>query len=89
MCSFSNDFVNYLILPTVALFLGTGNAIPSVPSIILERLFNSPTFGHWYPPDDQSLASNLSSMVVFPNLTEFYTKFSIEFIVNGCFSKFN
>ena len=73
ICLFSNDFINYLILPTVALFLGTGNATPLVPSIILERLLNCPTFGMWHPPDDESLASNLSSMVVFPNLTELYT----------------
>lgn len=36
---FSADFTNYMILPTVALFLGTGNATPDVSSVILERLF--------------------------------------------------
>lgn len=70
---FSNDFANYMILPTVALFLGTGNATPDVSSVILERLFTSSTYGMWYPVDNESLASNLPPMVVFPNLTDFYT----------------
>ncbi|CAF0767442.1 unnamed protein product [Adineta steineri] len=70
---FSNDFTNYMILPTVALFLGTGNATPDVSSVILERLFTSSTCGMWYKPDQESLISNLPSMFVFPNLTDFYT----------------
>lgn len=69
---FSNDFTNYLILPTIALFLGTGNETPNVPSVILERIFQSPTYGMWYKPDPVRLVSNLPSMVVFPNLTKFY-----------------
>ena len=83
LCFFSTEFINYIILPTVALFLGTGNATPSVPSIILERLFNSPTIGMWHPPDDQSLTSNLSSMVVFPNLSEFYRKWQEDLETRG------
>ncbi|CAF4375230.1 unnamed protein product, partial [Adineta steineri] len=62
-----------MILPTVALFLGTGNATPDVSSVILERLFTSSTCGMWYKPDQESLISNLPSMFVFPNLTNFYT----------------
>jgi hypothetical protein len=45
MLLFSEDFINFMVLPGVALFLGTGNATPSVPFIILERLFTSPTYG--------------------------------------------
>ncbi|KAG8949188.1 hypothetical protein FRC04_008986 [Tulasnella sp. 424] len=70
---FSDEFLNFLIYPTVALFLGTGNYTPDVPSIILERLFTSPTYGMWYPADPLSLASNQPPMIVFPELSQFYS----------------
>jgi hypothetical protein len=69
---FSKDFTNMVALPMVALFLGTGNYTPEVPTIMLERLCTAPTYGMWYPPDKYSIASNLPPMVVFPNLSEFY-----------------
>jgi hypothetical protein len=69
---FSDEFANTIVLPMVALFLGTGNYTPEVPSIILERLCTSPTFGMWYPPDKYSVASNLPPMVVFPKFSAFY-----------------
>lgn len=70
--AFSYEFANAVALPMVALFLGTGNYTPEVPSIILERLCTSPTYGMWYPPDDKSIASNTPPMVVFPNFGNFY-----------------
>ncbi|KAI9664814.1 MAG: hypothetical protein M1821_006262 [Bathelium mastoideum] len=70
---FSYEFANAVCLPMVALFLGTGNYTPEVPSMILERLCTSPTYGMWYPVDKQSVASNLPPMVVFPNFSEFYS----------------
>ncbi|KAL9091677.1 MAG: hypothetical protein Q9165_004753 [Trypethelium subeluteriae] len=69
---FSTEFANSVALPMVALFLGTGNYAPEVPSMILERLCTSPTYGMWYPVDKQSVASNLPPMVVFPNFSSFY-----------------
>ncbi|KAF1982816.1 FAD dependent oxidoreductase [Aulographum hederae CBS 113979] len=69
---FSDTFANQIALPMVALFLGTGNYTPEVPSMILERLCTSPTYGMWYPPDKQSVASNLPPMVVFPEFSKFY-----------------
>jgi predicted NAD/FAD-binding protein len=69
---FSQEFANVVALPMVALFLGTGNYAPEVPSMVLERLCTSPTYGMWYPPDKNSVASNLPPMVVFPNFSEFY-----------------
>src|ERR1700760_943971 len=71
---FSQIFVNTVALPMVALFLGTGNYTPDVPAIMLERLCTSPSYGMWYPPDKHSIASNMPSMVVFPNLSEFYNE---------------
>lgn len=69
---FTEEFANVVALPMVALFLGTGNYAPEVPSMVLERLCTSPTYGMWYPPDKNSVASNLPPMVVFPNFSEFY-----------------
>lgn len=71
---FSPSFVNLLILPSLALFLGTGNATPSVPAIAMVVLFLSKTVGMWHqsPPDRKSLVSTLPSMIVFPELSAFY-----------------
>ncbi|KAL1747167.1 hypothetical protein HDZ31DRAFT_32494 [Schizophyllum fasciatum] len=69
---FSDEFVLSMLMPSIALFLGTGNATPDVPTIILERIFTSPTYGMWYPPDERSLASNEPPMVVFPEFGAFY-----------------
>jgi hypothetical protein len=69
---FSDLFANTVALPMVALFLGTGNYTTEVPSMIMERLCTSPTYGMWYPPDKNSIASNMPPMVVFPNFTDFY-----------------
>ena len=59
---------------SLALFLGTGNATPDLPTVMMERLYTSPTYGMWYPIDPKSLSSNLPPMVVFPEASKFYTK---------------
>ena len=69
---FSDEFTNTVALPMVALFLGTGNYAPEVPTMMLERLCTSPTYGMWYPFDSKTIASNKPPMVVFPNFSEFY-----------------
>ncbi|GAA5982237.1 hypothetical protein JCM11641_006235 [Rhodosporidiobolus odoratus] len=73
MFFFSDEFMTHMIYPSLALFLGTGNATPDLPSIMMERLFTSPTYGMWYPVDDKSLVSNKPPMVVFPEESKFYT----------------
>lgn len=80
---FSDEFANTVALPMVALFLGTGNYAPMVPSIILERLCTSPTYGMWYPADKQSVASNLPPMVVFPNFSVFYEDWRKKLVSKG------
>lgn len=80
---FSHEFANTIALPMVALFLGTGNYAPEVPSIMLERLCTSPTYGMWYPPDKHSIASNLPPMVVFPKFTKFYDDWKKDLISKG------
>lgn len=72
MFFFSEEFTNTIALPMVALFLGTGQYAPDVPSIVLERLCTSPTYGMWYPADKLSVASNQPPMVVFPRFEHFY-----------------
>lgn len=80
---FSEEFANIVALPMVALFLGTGNYAPEVPSMVLERLCTSPTYGMWYPPDKQSVASNLPPMVVFPNFSDFYETWRKNLVKKG------
>ncbi|EMC97542.1 hypothetical protein BAUCODRAFT_121980 [Baudoinia panamericana UAMH 10762] len=80
---FSSEFANIVALPMVALFLGTGNYAPEVPSIMLERLVTSPTYGMWYPPDKASVASNLPPMVVFPNFSDFYETWRKNLVKRG------
>ncbi|KAK1835730.1 hypothetical protein QBC39DRAFT_297463 [Podospora conica] len=80
---FSHEFTNTVALPMVALFLGTGNYTPEVPSIMLERLCTSPTYGMWYPPDKDRIASNLPPMVVFPNLSRFYETWRQDLVKKG------
>lgn len=80
---FSDEFANVVALPMVALFLGTGNYAPEVPSMVLERLCTSPTYGMWYPPDKVSVASNLPPMVVFPNFSDFYDTWRKHLIKKG------
>jgi hypothetical protein len=69
---FSDLFANAIALPMTALFLGTGNETPQVPSIMLERLCTSPTYGMWFPLDKRSISSTFPPMVVFPNFSNFY-----------------
>ncbi|KAF2643398.1 FAD/NAD(P)-binding domain-containing protein [Massarina eburnea CBS 473.64] len=83
MFFFSEEFSNTIILPMVALFLGTGNYTPEVPTIILERLCTSPTYGMWFPPDKLSVASNQPPMVVFPKFGNFYDEWKKNLISKG------
>lgn len=80
---FSDVFANTVALPMVALFLGTGNFAPDVPTIMLERLVTSPTYGMWYPGNKESIASNLPPMVVFPNFSDFYEAWRQDLLKKG------
>ncbi|KAK3326042.1 hypothetical protein B0H66DRAFT_616869 [Apodospora peruviana] len=80
---FSYEFANAVALPMLALFLGTGNATPEVPSIILERLCTSPTIGMWYPSEGKTVFSELPKMVVFPNFSSFYEDWHQDLLKKG------
>lgn len=80
---FSYEFANVVALPMVALFLGTGNYAPDVPTIMLERLCTSPTYGMWYPTDKESVVSNMPPMVVFPNFSDFYETWRKNLVGQG------
>ncbi|GAA5949729.1 hypothetical protein JCM3765_007665 [Sporobolomyces pararoseus] len=83
MFMFSDDFIERMIYPALALFLGTGNATPNLPTVMLERLYTSPTYGMWYPVDEKSLSSNLPPMVVFPSCGDFYSKWQKDLESRG------
>lgn len=80
---FSEDFINLIALPMTALFLGTGNATPETPTIMLERLCSSPTYGMWFPADKQSVSKSLPPMIVFPSLSEFYESWRKDLLQKG------
>jgi len=80
---FSYEFANVVALPMVALFLGTGNYAPEVPTIMLERLCTSPTYGMWYPTNKESVVTNLPPMVVFPNFSDFYETWRKDLVGKG------
>lgn len=74
---FSAEFSNKMVLPLLALFLGTGNQTPNVSSVLLERLFNDPQMKLWdYDPD--ILLPNLPTMYTFPNLSNFYRDWAAD-----------
>ncbi|KAI1177110.1 FAD/NAD(P)-binding domain-containing protein [Nemania sp. FL0916] len=80
---FSDEFINTVILPMTALFLGTGNATPEVPAIMFERLCTSPTYGMWYKTDKNTVLNNQPPMVVFPSLSEFYETWRKDLVTKG------
>ncbi|KAI1123271.1 FAD dependent oxidoreductase [Nemania abortiva] len=80
---FSDEFIDTVVMPMTALFLGTGNATPEVPAIMFERLCTSPTYGMWYKTDRNTVLSNQPPMVVFPNLSEFYETWRNDLVSRG------
>ncbi|KAI2855305.1 hypothetical protein CBS147321_1974 [Aspergillus niger] len=68
---FSQEFGSKMVLPLIALFLGTGNQTPNVSSVLLERLFDDPQMRLWdFDPD--MLLPNRPEMYTFPELGAFY-----------------
>ncbi|RAK85260.1 FAD/NAD(P)-binding domain-containing protein [Aspergillus costaricaensis CBS 115574] len=68
---FSAEFGSKMVLPLIALFLGTGNQTPNVSSVLLERLFDDPQMRLWdFDPD--MLLPNRPEMYTFPELGRFY-----------------
>ncbi|KAK1019976.1 hypothetical protein LTR33_019326, partial [Friedmanniomyces endolithicus] len=80
---FSDEFANLVALPMIALFLGTGNYATEVPSMILERVCTSSTYGMWYPPEKSTITSKMPPMVVFPNFSDFYETWRKNLIKMG------
>ncbi|KAJ5128150.1 hypothetical protein N7448_008929 [Penicillium atrosanguineum] len=74
---FSKDFSTKMVLPLLALFLGTGNQTPNVSCVLLERLFDDPQMKLWeYDPD--TLLPNLPTMFTFPQLGSFYEDWAAD-----------
>ncbi|KAI9373425.1 hypothetical protein BJX61DRAFT_533182 [Aspergillus egyptiacus] len=68
---FTPEFGTKMLLPLLALFLGTGNQTANVSAALLERLFDDPHLGLW-TYDAETLLANLPTMFTFPRLGEFY-----------------
>lgn len=85
---FSRDFSNKMVLPLMALFLGTGNQTPNVSSVLLERLFDDPQMRLWdYDPD--TLLPNQPGMSTFPNLSDFYRNWAADVAARGVNMRLN
>ncbi|KAE8154593.1 hypothetical protein BDV25DRAFT_171805 [Aspergillus avenaceus] len=79
---FSTEFRNKMVLPLLALFLGTGNQTPNVPGALLERLFDDRNMRLWdYDPD--TLLPNQPTMYTFPNLSDFYRDWAQDLGAKG------
>ncbi|RDW93616.1 putative flavin-containing amine oxidasedehydrogenase [Aspergillus mulundensis] len=79
---FSTEFGNRMLLPLLALFLGTGNQTPNVSCALLERLFQDPAMRLW-EYDSEGLMTNLPTMCTFPNLGEFYETWKNDLEIKG------
>ena len=79
---FNDDFTNRMLIPLVALFLGTGNQTPNVPSALLERLLDDKNMRLW-DYDDDALLANLPTMYTFPNLGDFYRDWTADLRSKG------
>lgn len=72
---FSKDFGESMVYALMALFLGTGNRTPYVPTAVLCRLFTDPLMRLW-EYSDKSLLCSVPKMYAFPKLGEFYAKWT-------------
>lgn len=79
---FSRSFADKMVYPLIALFLGTGNQTASVPSAIVERLFQDPGMKLW-DYDPHTLLPNLPTMVTFDHLHEFYRTWRVDLESKG------
>ncbi|EAW06836.1 putative flavin-containing amine oxidasedehydrogenase [Aspergillus clavatus NRRL 1] len=85
---FSDAFANKMVLPIMALFLGTGNQTPNVSAALLERLFDDPNMKLWdYDPD--TLLPNQPTMYTFPNLGAFYRTWAADLRARGVHLRLN
>ncbi|KAM0100156.1 hypothetical protein ACP6JE_005217 [Aspergillus fumigatus] len=79
---FSEEFTNKMVIPIMALFLGTGNQTPNVSAALLERLFCDPNMRLWeYDPD--TLLPNQPTMYTFPKLGDFYRDWAGDLASRG------
>ncbi|KAL8728838.1 MAG: hypothetical protein Q9181_005202 [Wetmoreana brouardii] len=79
---FNPEFGEKMVLPLIALFLGTGNQTANVSCAILERLFDDPNMRLW-EYDPETLLPNLPTMVTFPHLETFYADWSADLKSKG------
>ena len=70
---YSDDFVNLMVLPLVALFFGTGNQTPYVSSAMIARVFLDPDL-RIFDYDSELLLSQQPKMFAFEKLQTIYEK---------------
>ena len=86
MFRFSDDFVNLMVLPLVALFFGTGNQTPYVSSAMIARVFLDPEL-RIFDYDTSLLLSQQPKMFAFQNLGAIYKSLSASMGRNMFFQR--
>lgn len=74
---FSDDFVNLMVLPLVALFFGTGNQTPHVSAALIARVFLDPDL-KIFDYDPELLLSQQPQMFAFDKLSAIYEALAKE-----------
>lgn len=75
--NFDKEFGERMVFPLVALFFGTGNQTPFIPSTILSRVFSDPSMKLFeFSPD--SFLDSVPKMMAFPRLSLVYQRWKEE-----------
>jgi predicted NAD/FAD-binding protein len=82
---YSEEFINYMVLPLVALFFGTGNQTHRVPAVIVARVFHDEDY-RLFEYSASRLLDSAPIMFSFGNLQDVYRKI---FRVSGAVLKVN
>lgn len=70
---FSQEFMDSMVFPLVALFFGTGNQTPYVSAAVISRVFLDPEL-RLFEYDDSRLLSTVPTMFAFPPLGDIFAK---------------
>ncbi len=70
---FSDEFMDHMVFPLVALFFGTGNQTPYVSAAVIARVFLDPEL-RLFEYDDSRLLSTVPTMFAFPPLRDIFEK---------------
>ncbi|CDZ98452.1 hypothetical protein [Phaffia rhodozyma] len=74
---FDKEFGDLIVYPLVALFFGTGNQTPFIPSTILSRVFSDPSM-KLFEFSSETFLDSVPKMMAFPRLSLVYKRWQEE-----------